>query len=421
MNLAGLRVQIAGSAASGTEPSTLTNSHAFIGELVQHLIHCGAGLVLSCGAEPICDGGLPGVFDWTALSILSEVPDPGPKWPSANRKRFIVSTSQNSLTKIPSTRIVTWDKCSARSDFELETIEPGWRFGGALRSQQEALGDVLVILGGGTGVEHLAELYRSEGKPVIPIGGNIRGNTDVGHGGSSYIYRQALFRAKEFFSLIGSAGGAAARLQTLRIDGSTDCRKLASNVIALICGLLPPVAFYVRLIDADSCRFDAVERFFQEIIEPIVIEKGFTPHQVGRDRPVAAFLNVEIFEVLHRCGLVVADLTDVRPNCMMELGYALGRRRRVVVSAMYGTELPFDQDKISTYFWRDNQPIADCRVAYSNHLDLALDTPPLFKSVNSNEPIRQTANLVLASGGARFQHTYCYRQATGNESVRLIR
>jgi hypothetical protein len=61
---------------------------------------------------------------------------------------------------------------------------------------------------------------------------------------------------------------------------------------------------------------------------------------VGRGRPVAAFMNVEIFAGLHRGGLVVVDLTGVRPNCTMELGYALGRRRRYVISAEKGTKLP---------------------------------------------------------------------------------
>jgi hypothetical protein len=71
---------------------------------------------------------------------------------------------------------------------------------------------------------------------------------------------------------------------------------------------------------------------------------------MGRARPESAFMNTEIFEALHRAALVVVDLTGVRPNCTMELGYALGRRRRYVISAQTGTKLPFDEDKLPTYF-----------------------------------------------------------------------
>jgi len=57
------------------------------------------------------------------------------------------------------------------------------------------------------------------------------------------------------------------------------------------------------------------------------------------------FMNAEIFNVLHRAALVVVDLTAMRTNCLMELGYALGRRRRFVISAQDGANLGFDLDK----------------------------------------------------------------------------
>ena len=84
----------------------------------------------------------------------------------------------------------------------------------------------------------------------------------------------------------------------------------------------------MRLVDSDHPQFPAVELFFEKVVEEVLANRGFVPHQVGRDRPVAAFMNVEIFEAIHRSALVVVDLTGVRANCMMELGYALGRSRR---------------------------------------------------------------------------------------------
>jgi hypothetical protein len=92
---------------------------------------------------------------------------------------------------------------------------------------------------------------------------------------------------------------------------------------------------------------------------------------------VAAFMNVEIFAGLHRGGLVVVDLTGVRPNCTMELGYALGRRRRYVISAEKGTKLPFDQDKLPTYFWYDGGTVDERRRAYRDWLDRHSELPPI--------------------------------------------
>jgi hypothetical protein len=68
----------------------------------------------------------------------------------------------------------------------------------------------------------------------------------------------------------------------------------------------------------------------------VIVERGFTPREMGRQTPETALMNAEIFNVLHRAALVVVDLTAMRTNCLMELGYALGRRRRFVISAQDG-------------------------------------------------------------------------------------
>lgn len=90
-------------------------------------------------------------------------------------------------------------------------------------------------------------------------------------------------------------------------------------------------------------------------------------------------MNVEIFDGLHRAGLVVVDLTGVRPNCMMELGYALGRSRRVVISAKQGTQLAFDQDKLATYFWEGSASPDEQRNEYRDWFDRYSEPPPIVK------------------------------------------
>ena len=149
--------------------------------------------------------------------------------------------------------------------------------------------------------------------------------------------------------------------------------------MSLIDDLKPPRAFYVRLLRADMDEFEPVESFFREVVDPVVVENGFTPHEMGHGRPRSAFVNVEIFEELHRAALVVADLTGVRPNCTMELGYALARGRRVLITAMQGTHLPFDSDKLPTHFWSLEQPQEDRRSAFQSWLERYIDMPPLVR------------------------------------------
>ena len=38
-----------------------------------------------------------------------------------------------------------------------------------------------------------------------------------------------------------------------------------------------------------------------------------------------ARIDEEIFQKLHHSSVVLADITGMRPNCFIELGYALGR------------------------------------------------------------------------------------------------
>ena len=79
---------------------------------------------------------------------------------------------------------------------------------------------------------------------------------------------------------------------------------------------------------------------------------------MSTDRTEHAFLNVEIFARLHYSELVIVDITGLRPNCFIELGYALGREIPVIVTAQAGTHLPFDQGAIPTYFWALESGIA---------------------------------------------------------------
>ena len=363
----------------GADRALLEAAHEFVSSLTEQLIAAGAGLVLGVGNEPLGDAGLPCTFDWTALEAMSSTPDAGSDWPAEQSRRFWIVASQRALARVPDSRQSVWANCNGRTDFELELSAPGWRMGGVIRAAQVLRGDVLVVLGGGAGVEQLAQLYHDEGKPVIPIRCALGAYSQDGNGGASYLHSRALSEPGTFFELRAGAGSAAARLVPLEIGPAEDPASVAETLASVLAHLKPPRAFYIRLLDTGSVEFEPVETFFRHVVDPVVSGRGFTPHEVGRDRPLAAFMNVEIFEGLHRAALVVADLTGVRPNCTMELGYALARRRRVVISAMNGTRLPFDQDKLPTHFWNAEQAPELRKDAFRAWLERHLDMPPLVR------------------------------------------
>lgn len=379
MNTSGIRVHIAGSAARATEHTLLAAAHQFVGALASRLIEAGSGMVAGFGNEPLAEHGLPCTFDWTVLDVIAGSYCPGPNWPSDQPGRFWAIGSQRALDRIPQTRRGTWDTCVNRTDFDLQLSPPGWRMGSVIRAAQVLRGDVLVAIGGGGGVEQLAHLYLDEGKSVVPIRCKLGAFSNDGNGGSSFLHGRALSEPSSFFQLRDGAGSAAGRLTELTVESDSDPITAAEQVCSLIGDLRPPLAFYARLLAADSDEFEQVEEFFRQVIDPVVIEKGMTPYEVGRDYSNAAFIDVEIFERLHRAFLVVADLTDVRPNCTMELGYALARRRRVIITAKEGTRLPFDINKLPTHFWSPIQTVEERRDAFQAWLESHIDMPPLVR------------------------------------------
>ena len=375
----GLRVHITGSAAAGGDDALIAAAHSFVRALVAETIAHGGGLVLGAGGEPRNEAGQPCIFDWTALDAVAGAPDPAPGWPQLRPERFVVVAGQRGLAKVPANRAGIWERCCRRSDFGLVAAPPGWRMAGIIRQRQVLRGDILLVLGGGAGGEHLAELYRDEGKPVVPVHTELGAYCQDGNGGSRFLHGRVIADRDGFFRLRDGAGSAAALISGLRLRADTDTDAMARQAAKLLTDLRPRPAFYVRLLDASHPDHAAVERFFRDVVDDVVVERGFTPHEMGRGSPQAAFINVEIFEALHRAGLVVADLTGVRPNCTMELGYALARRRRVVISAKKGTRLPFDEDKLPTYLWEDTGTRAERVGAYRQWFDRYSELPPIVE------------------------------------------
>jgi hypothetical protein len=374
----GLKIHLAGSAARDCSPALLTAAHELVRALVGEIVAGGGGLVLGAGAEPQGEAALPCIFDWTALEGVAECPDPAPNWPSLRPDRFVVVSSHSGIEQIPGDRRELWSRVQRRTDIEQIVTPPGWRMASLIRQRQVRRGDVLIVLGGGAGVEQLAQTYAFEGKPVVPIGSNLGSFSRDGSGGSQFLHERAISHPADFIQLSPGKSNAAGRLLALRLDENTDVAVLAKKVGNLVRDLQDPKVFYVRLLDTSSDDFQSVEGFFRTVVDQVMCEKGLTPDEMGRRTPTTAFMNLDIFQSIHAARVVVVDLTGVRPNCMMELGYALGLGKRTILTAREATHSPFDPDKIPTHFWSASASTSERSRIFGEWFDQYLEIPRII-------------------------------------------
>jgi hypothetical protein len=384
--LAGRRIQIAGSASASTDPALVRYGHEVIARLVTNIMTAGGGVVVSAGREPRPEGAAADApsltFDWTALEAAAQCVQRGcGTWPAESGLPIVVVSSEKAESEIPDNRRPLYDELLRSGRVQIESIMPGSRAAALLRHRQAVFGEGLVILGGGTGVEHSADLYLSRRKPVVPFDLPIGASREDGTGGALRLAKQARAEPSRFLrfgpAFAATEGAALAEIATR--GGTVPAADIADRAIVLLCKIARPNAFYVRLLNAKHPQFNAVESFFRNVVDPVIEEAGMSRVEIGTDKSDHAFINVAIFESLHFASLAIVDVTGKRPNCFIELGYALGNASRVLVTAEEGTKLPFDQEMIPCHFWNVSSPFSDSKIALVEFWKKQINRPPIVK------------------------------------------
>jgi hypothetical protein len=378
----GRRVQVSGSASFETDTKLLSYAHELVAKLVTIILEEGGGLVVGAGKEPKSDNHSPSViFDWTVLETAYDyVSKHDYRWPASYGPPILVVLSEKSETEIPSDRLHLWNSLLSSNLMRVEYILPGARSGALLRERQFKHGDLLITAGGGTGVEHLADLYLKVKRPVIPLDLNLGSSRNDGTGGSLALLRKLRENPDRFIKLKkefkGRENACLAALSARK--GEEDSSVISANFKKLVGMLARPYVFYTRLLNKTDEKFHLVESFFREVVDPIVDQFGYDKIDMEVDDAEHPFINVAVFENLHHASVVIADVTGERPNCYIELGYALGNSTRVIISGEEATKIPFDVDAIPCHFWKNNISIQERQNEFIDWWRKNIDRPSII-------------------------------------------
>jgi hypothetical protein len=377
MDLRNRRIHIAGSASATTSPTLLRYAHDLVAQLTNQLASRGAVFATGVGAEPLSDPADPAspaiIFDWTVIESAAVS--------AATHDLSVVCAVATSKThgQIPPRRQDLWSRLCTENRAEVTYLPPGHHSGALRRAHLAESGDVLVLISGGEGVEHLAQAYIDAGKPVIPLDLDLGSSSSDGHGGAAAMAEHARSRPDVFFRVVEPSRAANLLEATFTRQGTVAVEAVVAGIMRLVDALERPRIFYVRLLNRQHRRFAAVERFFREVVDPTVAAQGYRGLDLGIEPNEYAWMNEEVFDSLHHSAGAIVDLTGLRPNCLIELGYALRGLRLVLVSCSTSDSMPFDIQPYRRFEWDLRRRTAKLREQFTDHWRDNAGRPPLVR------------------------------------------
>ncbi|HKO97084.1 MAG TPA: hypothetical protein VJU86_08835 [Pyrinomonadaceae bacterium] len=383
MNLRGRRIHIVGSADPESDEGKLSYVHALVSELTVALALEGSTFVIPFGKEPLLKERTDGpsiIFDWTVAEAAHRMLNEGHAQAGGPNGRLIATLATSKTDdQIPAKLRPIYDHLRDTGAVSMEFLDPGWTAGAVRRARLAELGDILIGVSGGQGVEQLAIEYSSKGKPVIPLDVQIGASLRDGSGGAARLFDRALAQPNDFFRVAESESPSDLLERTRTRNGERPIGEVVAAIIDLLNALTPPRVFYVRLLNDSLPDYTSVESFFRNTVDVLVRELGYEPLEMGTGKNEFAWMNQAIFDSLHHSSVVLIDLTALRPNCFMELGYALGNKQRVIVTARDDTKISFDAFALEAFLWNLAEESAKSVDRLRTHWERNINMPTLVR------------------------------------------
>lgn len=364
--LFGRRVHITGRISEEIEFASAANAElarSFVAGLVKELIKRGANFVVPVDKEPLREAdNAPLCFDWLIWETLERNYISRP--PGTPGIMAVAVQHHKTEAQIPVQYREMWDRLRRSDNVKIDNAS-FWNMASKRMEAQAHWGDILIPIGGDEGVLFLTNLYTGNGKPVVPVNIPIRPQTT----GAQRVFDFGLGRsnAKRLFQTTGGID-AHGWINRVNFASQTDVNAMVQDFVELLEALEPPTAFAVRLLDPSNDHFKAIDDFFEAVVKPVVEGRGYRLLAVdGKQSVEQSRIDSDIFHKLHHCQLVVADITGSRPNCFIELGYALARGLPTMVTAMKGEKLPFDITTYAGYHWSNDATAVDRQREFLEH------------------------------------------------------
>ncbi len=375
--LFGRRVHIAGSIvedAAVAAAGDVEQARELVAALVKELVKRGANFVIPVDAEPARKSDrLPICFDWLVWKMIKDNLALRP----ADVPGLLAVAVQHhkSEDQIPAEYAGLWDELRASPLVKIENAAQ-WNMNCKRMEAQSRFGDILVVLGGAEGVLYLANLYHDAGKPIVPL--NIPLCPETTGARRLYNFGLTSSQARRLFQ-IADDGDAHDWINKIRFPPRQPVPDRVSVLVDLLEALERPKAFAVRLLNPDLPDYADVQTFFDMVVQPVIeSELGYRLVVIdGRQAYDHARIDHEIFAKLHRSSVVLVDITGARPNCFLELGYALGRGLPTMVMTREGSSLPFDITTFSGLHWKTTGSAEDRRRAFREHWQAIRNRPSL--------------------------------------------
>lgn len=375
-SLSGRRIHISGSIVddeSIAPRAEVERARSLVDVLVKELLSRGATFVIPVDAEKAREDGMPICFDWLVWEAIHTNIVNRPA--GAPNPLIVAVKHHKNEEQIPKEFMGIWRSMRSSDLVQIENAAH-WNMNSKRMEAQAHHGDILITIGGGEGVLFLANLYHDAGKPVIPLNFKLcaantgaQRLTEFGLSGNN---ARRLFQTESNTTPHSWLN----RIEIYRDKGNSDN---ARDILGLLEDLVPPRAFVVRLLNPTHADYTDVQDFFDTVVQPVMEEElGYKLAVIdGNQAYEHARIDQEIFTKLHRSQIVLADITGLRPNCFLELGYALGRGLPTMVMAKSGTEHPFDIGTFSGHHWHTTGTAEDRRREFRTHWNAIKNRPPL--------------------------------------------